>query len=61
MPTCPHCEQAAGYRKQAGSYHEMEHDGKVIKLFYVKCKACDGSYTLREVWPAGTPDPGVND
>jgi hypothetical protein len=60
MPICPHCQQAAGVLKQAGAYHEMEHDGSRIKLFYVKCKACEGSFTLREVWP-NTPDPGAKD
>ncbi len=59
MPICPHCQQAAGTRKQAGAYHELEHDGARIKLFYVQCKACEGSFTLREIWPIA-PDPVVN-
>lgn len=57
MPACPHCQQAAGSRKQAGAYHQFEHDGQRVKLFHVKCKACDGAYTLREIWPT-VPDSG---
>lgn len=51
MPVCPHCSQAAGLLKKCGAYHEFKHEDKLIKLFYVKCKGCDGSFTLREVWP----------
>jgi len=56
MPVCPHCQQSVGFRKSSGAYHKFEHDGSVIKLYYVRCKGCDGSYTLREVWPAGSPE-----
>lgn len=59
MPTCPHCQQAAGCLKQRGAYHELEHDGERIKLFHVRCKACEGSFTLREVWPIGAESGAV--
>lgn len=59
MPVCPHCSQAAGVLKQAGAYHEFEHDGNRIKLYHVRCKGCENSFTLREVWPI-TPDPGLS-
>ena len=55
MPICPHCQEAAGTRKQAGSYHCFEHDGQAVRLFHVRCKGCDGSFTLREIWPI-TPE-----
>lgn len=58
MPTCPHCQQAKGALKQAGAYHQFEHDGALVKLFHVKCKACQQPFTLREIWPI-TPDPGA--
>lgn len=58
MPVCPHCQQAKGTLKLAGSYHQFEHDGQLIKLFHVRCKACEQPFTLREIWPI-TTDPGV--
>jgi hypothetical protein len=60
MPVCPHCQQSCGTRKQAGAFHTFEHDGQRIKLFHVRCKGCEGSFVLREIWPV-TPEPGENE
>lgn len=57
MPVCPHCQQAKGVLKQAGAFHQLQHDGQLIKLFHVKCKACDQPFVLREIWPI-TPESG---
>lgn len=56
MPICPHCQKAEGFRKTRGAYHKFDHDGQTIKLYYVRCKSCEGAYTLREVWPTGSPE-----
>ena len=58
MPICPHCQQSKGLLKQAGAYHQFQHDGELIKLFHVKCKACNQPSTLREIWPI-SPESGA--
>lgn len=60
MPVCPHCQQAKGCLKQAGAYHQFDHEGQIIKLFHVRCKACEAPFTLREIWPI-SPESGEKD